>query len=780
MKVLSFTIVGILLMPLYVYATNIKGRFMSSEAKPYQILIENCDTTNRWNIESTFYDPSFVVNVKKEGCYTIKIIQHGETVFSDSLSVGRNNIDLGDIKAIKTIDISEIEVKAKKINIRHEGMDYIISNIQGTHLGDAGNLIEMLKWTPGISVNRNGQEETFDVIGKGTADIYVNGKKVKTSAELRGQKSNLVTKIEVIRNPDVQYSGSTKAVIRITTRRPLKDYLGAMVYNNTSFYRKVKNSSTIGIDGKHGIVSGSVSIGFDHSKSLSYVDKENVITHSTNDIYTDMSFQTTKSRSNYYNIFAGLNFDLSAKSVLAIQYSGGHNRRHPYITTLHDITDGGMNYEKEDESKYRYSDSRDNSYTAGYTYIPNSFSSLNLTASYTHKVIGYDMTLAEKILSKNKVSNKSLYSRDLYKYYTFDGDYTFKIKGLEQEAIGFHFGHIDNRNPYINNNVEQFSTRKDTWAAAYIKGQKKFSCGLILQLGLRYEYNNSKLDASDNDVMKTHSSFFIPEIRLNYRKKDKFFQLGYQRFAANPAIYELSPVVEYIDSLHCVSGNPSLKSYYGNFLSFSTSIKSFALSTSYSWGNKAPIKASILDEKTNIIKYMPINSDSHSTFNLNISYSINSGDGKYSSSFFVGTDYVTSSFTANNKKTNNRHGSFFSSANFSWSFIKNWRLYSNIFYQSKRMNAGYNYGYQLVANIGISTMLLKKKLRISLQGKDLFNRSTAPTETEFTYINVYEKLRNRFDSRGVQLSISYNFNNLKSKYHRAYSDGTISQRASGR
>ena len=32
MKVLSFTIVGILLMPLYVHATNIKGRFVSSEA----------------------------------------------------------------------------------------------------------------------------------------------------------------------------------------------------------------------------------------------------------------------------------------------------------------------------------------------------------------------------------------------------------------------------------------------------------------------------------------------------------------------------------------------------------------------------------------------------------------------------------------------------------------------------------------------------------------------------------------------------------------------------
>ena len=525
MKVLSFIIAGILLMPLYGYATDIKGRFVSSETQPYQVVIENCDTTNIREIESTFYEPSFVVTVKSEGCYTLKIIQHGKTIYRNSLMVDGNNINLGDIKAINTIDIAEVEVKAKKINIRHEGMDYIISNIQGTQLGDAGNLIEMLKWTPGITVNRNGQEETFDVIGKGTADIYVNGKKVKTSAELRGQKSNLVTKIEIIRNPDVQYSGSTNAVIRITTRRPINDYIGAMVYNNTSFYRKVRNSSTLEIDGKHGIVSGSISVGFDHSKSLSYVDKENVISHSTNDVHTDLSFQTTKSRSNYYNIFAGLNFDLSAKSVLAIQYSGGHNRRHPYITTLHNITDKGMSFEKEDENTYRYSDSRDNSYTAGYTYTRNSFSSLNVTASYTHKTIGYDMTLAEKTLSKNSVLNKNLYSRDLYNYYTFDGDYTFKIKGLEQEAIGFHFGHINNRNPYTNNDVEQCSIRKDTWAAAYIKGQKKFSCGLVLQLGLRYEYNNSKLDASSNDGMRTHSSFFIPEIRLNYRKKRQILSI---------------------------------------------------------------------------------------------------------------------------------------------------------------------------------------------------------------------------------------------------------------
>lgn len=254
--------------PLYMYATDIKGHFMSSTStvSPFQIVIESSDTLNQWKVESTFYEPYFNISTENKGCCAFKIMQQGKVVYVDSLVLADTTISLGDIKPMKTVEIAEVEVKAKKINIRRDGRDYTISNIQGTHLGNAGNLVDMLKWTPGITVSRNGQEETFNVFGRGEADVYVNGRKVKTSAELRGQKSNLVTKIEIIRDPDVQYNGSTNAVIRITTRRPVQDYLGASLYNRTTINRKVSNSSTLDINGKQGIVSGNISLGFDHDR----------------------------------------------------------------------------------------------------------------------------------------------------------------------------------------------------------------------------------------------------------------------------------------------------------------------------------------------------------------------------------------------------------------------------------------------------------------------------------------------------------------------------------
>lgn len=773
----TITLLSVAIIPLCVCATDIKGRFIApkSTTLPYQVTVESCDTINRWNVESTFYEPTFNISIENKGCCTFKIRQQGETVYTDSLTLTDAAINLGNIKAMKTIEIGEVEIKGKKINIRRDGTNYTISNIQGTHLGDAGNLVEMLKWTPGVTVSRSGQEETFNVVGRGVAEVYVNGRKVNTSAELRGQKSNLVTKIEVIRNPDVQYKASTNAVIRITTRRPVEDYMGGSLYNGTSTNRKVSNSTTLDINGKQGLVSGSVSLGYDHDNTLAYTDKENLITHSADNIYNDISHQTNKQRSNYYNLFAGLNFNLSKKSVLAVQYSGGHVRRHPYSITRHSITDNGVDIIKEDESMYKYSDSRDHNYTAGYTFIRNASSYLNLTASYTHKTAGYDKVMVERLVNTNTTSTKSLLSRDVYNYYTVDADYAFKIKNFETETAGVHFGHILNRNPYYINGIEQLSRRNDTWVAAYIKGEKRFKNGLSILFGLRYEYNNSRLNGETEHEVRSHSSFFIPNIRLKYRKNGNSYQLQYKRSASNPLIYQLNPVVEYIDSLHYSTGNPSLRSYYGNNVALSANIGDFSFSTSYTWGHNAPVQANIL-EKGNIIKYMPINSDLYTSYDFDADYSIDSNDGHFSSSFSAGAEYVTTKYTANAKTTTSHQTSFFGEISLSWSFLKNWRLFGETFYQSPRMNSGLRYGYQLSTKIGISAQLLKKRLRISLQGKDFFNRSVAPTETQFTYLNVYEKLRNRYDTRGVSLTVSYTFNGFWSKYRRAMSDFTTSFR----
>lgn len=171
--------------PLCINATDIKGHFTpsTSSASPFLVMIESCDSLNQWKVEGTFYEPSFSISTGNKGRCTFKIMQQGKVVYNDSLVLADTPISLGDIKPMKTVNIAEVEVKAKKISIRRDGRDYTISNIQGTHLGNAGNLVDMLKWTPGVTVSRSGQEETFDVLGRGEADVYVNGRKVKASAE---------------------------------------------------------------------------------------------------------------------------------------------------------------------------------------------------------------------------------------------------------------------------------------------------------------------------------------------------------------------------------------------------------------------------------------------------------------------------------------------------------------------------------------------------------------------------------------------------------------------
>lgn len=442
--------------------------------------------------------------------------------------------------------------------------------------------------------------------------------------------------------------------------------------------------------------------------------------------------------------------------------------------TRHSMSDNGENTEKDDESFFRYSDTKDNSYTAGYTYTRDASSALNMTASYTHKVYGYDKYMLERIVNANETSKTGIVSRDAYDFYTFDGDYSFKIKNLDMETVGAHFGHILNRNPYTTNGVEQLSRRNDTWVAAYFKGGKTFKNGLSILFGLRYEYDNSALSGGENDL-RTHSSFFIPNVRLKYRKNGNSYQLQYQRSASNPPIYRLNPVVEYIDSLHYRTGNPSLRSYYGNKISASSNIGDLSFTTSYTWGHNSPIQANIL-EKGNVIKYMPICSDLYSSYDFDVDYSVDSEDGKFSSSFFAGFEYVTNKYTANGKAETNRQTSIFGDMDLSWSFAKNWELFGEAFYQSPRTNGGVRYGYQLDSKIGISAQLFKRRLRLSLEANDFFNRSIAPTETEFTYLNVYEKVRNRYDSRGVSFSLRYSFNGFSSKYRRANSDFTTSLR----
>ena len=116
----------------------------------------------------------------------------------------------------KTHELSEVTVKSSlpKIRTNADGMKVIIA---GSELEKAGNSKDLLKRLPSIKkVDKDGVE----LFGRGMAEIYVNGRKVYDNSELDQIPSDQIVNVEIITNPGARYKATTKAVVKIKTKRP--------------------------------------------------------------------------------------------------------------------------------------------------------------------------------------------------------------------------------------------------------------------------------------------------------------------------------------------------------------------------------------------------------------------------------------------------------------------------------------------------------------------------------------------------------------------------------
>lgn len=91
------------------------------------------------------------------------------------------------------VQLQELTIEAPKATIRREGMNYTISNLDNTYLGDAGTLIDMLRWTPGIIANDENDIKTSD--NRTVGEIYIDDRKVTDRNLLLSVPSNQVSKI---------------------------------------------------------------------------------------------------------------------------------------------------------------------------------------------------------------------------------------------------------------------------------------------------------------------------------------------------------------------------------------------------------------------------------------------------------------------------------------------------------------------------------------------------------------------------------------------------------
>ena len=174
----------------------------------------------------------------------------------------------------QTHQLDGIVVQGRLPKTRVKG-DAMRTTVAGTILEKAGTVSDALARIPSLEAERDG---AVKVIGRGDAEVYINGRRVQDAKELSRLRSDQIQHVDVVQNPGARYAASTKAVVRITLKKAqgegisFQDNAGAMYqYGHTLTNNLDVNYRTGGLD-----ITASFWVGrYGHGKSL----QENTITY---------------------------------------------------------------------------------------------------------------------------------------------------------------------------------------------------------------------------------------------------------------------------------------------------------------------------------------------------------------------------------------------------------------------------------------------------------------------------------------------------------------------
>ena len=201
-------------------AQNITGKVMNTKGEP--LAFANVVLLNR--TDSAFVkgavsgeDGSFAIDSSCNGGI-IKVTSVGyKTICKDC--EGEN---VGIIKMEEDSKmLGEVVVKSSlpKTILKNGGMT---TTVAGSVLEKAGTMEHLLDRIPNVSA----QNGSIKVFGRGEPVIYINGRQMRDKSELDRLHSDNIKSVEVITNPGARYAASTKAVIRITTKKIQGDGFG--------------------------------------------------------------------------------------------------------------------------------------------------------------------------------------------------------------------------------------------------------------------------------------------------------------------------------------------------------------------------------------------------------------------------------------------------------------------------------------------------------------------------------------------------------------------------
>ena len=656
-------------------------------------------------------------------------------------------------------ELGEVVVKAHLPQYKktHEGL---LTNVAGTVLSKMGTAEDVLKHVPSIVKKKDG----YEVVGKGTPIIYINGRKMQDISELDNIKSSDIKSVEVIQNPGATYDASVNAVIKIKTIKKKGEGFG---FDTRSVYWYNKHDNTIqqvNMNYRHNGLNLFATYKFSDATWMQKATYEQTVHVDT--LWQQHNNNEVTGRIESHRLISGFSYDFNANHSIGARYtltSPGYSRSKDFFDSqvtadgkFYDyIKTDGLTVDKNNPSHQL------NAYyngTLGKTTIDlNTDLYFSTNRAYAYSDEQSQEHDSRNINSKNRLSNKMVATKLVITSPLLGGNLSY---GAEYINTHRNDDYEVNRTDLLANS---YSKLEEQTASPFIQYARLTPIGNITA-GLRYEYVRFKYYDAGIYQPEQSRSFrnLFPTISYGAKIGKVMAQLSYSVKTSRPSYSQLSNNVSYMNRFTRQTGNPYLDNETNHrvelsgvwkFIQFMVNYKDSRNAIIY-WTEQMPGNEAItMISRKNVKSLKSMTAYISAAPKIGIwAPQINLGMQK--PWFTLHTDVA--SYRLNRPI-------FMGNFNNAFSLPCGITLNVDYRYQSKgnTMNV-YLAKEQHVLDVSISKSFLKDALTLEIKGNDLLYKCW---DADLLYNQKMELLQvSKRGTRDLQLTLRYKFNTTRSKY----------------
>ena len=658
--------------------------------------------------------------------------------------------------------LGEVVVKSSlpKTILKNGGMT---TTVAGSVLEKAGTMEHLLDRIPNVSA----QNGNIKVFGRGEPIIYINGRQMRDRSELDRLSSDNIKSVEVIANPGARYAASTKAVIRITTKKILGDGFGFDATTEGSYDEKKNAGGYARLNlyyRRNGLELGAYAYGSKQSspdekdlQQMTYLDK--TLNQQDRTRWKNKT-ETFSSRLN-----ASYQFDDNNSLGASISFL-----RNPKLQT-DGKTEGSVLRDEvltETNTSIRSEFGQNSNWSSNVYYVGkvgklgidfntdwfwskgNNKNNIDehyqeVNSEIQNQLVSSTTSKYNRLIASKMVLSYPLFGGDL----SVGGEYSFTNRNTNYAIIP---------NALADNVIDRI---KEGMASAFVTYNRDFG-KLNMEAGLRYEnvdfkyYDNGKYMAEQS---KTYGEWF-PSLSLSMPIGNVQMQLSYAADINRPNYWVLRSGVQYSNHYTYETGNPFLVSEISRNTSYDLAYKWLTFNLTYEHVSD-PIYQTVEMYKDNTTIGLMRMTNGKSYNNVTSTLNLQPTFGIWHPMLSAMIEKQWFELETRDGRYLNKPVAMF---RFNNTFDTKWAMFSVMMTYITKGYEENHYIYKPMFNTDLSIYkgFMKDCLTLQLYVSDVFG--TNDSHIIGKYGKLKETVFDEFSTSKISLTVRYKFNTTRSKY----------------